>query len=123
MRDAPIFVHNYDFPTPSGIPACTVPHIGPWMKPGFEHQHWSASADKNCAGTLIIRDALVQFDARLKAFTSGNSNIVYVNTHGSIDQATGWANELHPKPPGFLEAASRFVNALKNYEKFKGRIF
>lgn len=117
----PVFAHCYDFPIPNGkAPYCA----GPWLKPSLDFCGWNTTE-----GTAILRRALIDFKNMLTVLagnphdpTDPNNADIFtlVDTQGVIDPTNGWANELHPKPNGFVSLARKFVDALRL--KFPGRI-
>ena len=109
----PIFAHCYDFPIPDGKhPPC----IGPWLQPSLRYEHWYGIDE----GTAICREALLGFRKALQDLAADPANLFFlVDTQGTLQQAE-WANELHPKPPGFIALAEKFVTALRG--QFAGRI-
>ena len=115
----PIFVHAYDFAQPTGNGVCL---LGPWLYPSLQSRGWmqSTSAADVAVGAGIVKLLLIQFHNLLRAFSlDPTNNVVLVETQGVLDPATDWANELHPKPPGFAAMAARFVTALAT--RFPGR--
>lgn len=109
----PIFCHDYDFIIPSGKGFCGV---GPWLEPALGFRNWNDRAD----GTEIIWTALLEFKQFLVQMAAGAANIVLVDTQGTLQEDTAWANELHPAPSGFQALAEKFRKALAS--KFPGRI-
>jgi hypothetical protein len=109
----PIFGHPYDFPIPNGVhPIC----IGPWLQPSLIYAGWTDLA----AGTGIVHDALLGFEARLTTLANKpENNFHLVPTQGTL-APSDWANELHPEPEGFVKIAEKFVTALSG--QFPGRI-
>jgi len=112
----PIFGHCYDFPIPNGKGA--LPAVGPWLQPSLLFCGYSSLPQ----GTAIVRHALTEFRAlliKLQAETDGTgkpkNNFILVDTQGTLDPATDWANELHPYPDGFKKIAERFVTALQSH--------
>ena len=112
---APILVHAYDFAIPSGIGApCG---IGPWLKPSLDYCGWT---DPTKAAE-IVRNALTLLGRKLSNLASvPANNMIYVQTQGTLTGLAAWDNELHPKPPGFVQIATLFKNALAT--QFPGRI-
>jgi len=108
----PVFAHCYDFPLPTGTPAGC---LGPWLKPSLDYAGWNFTQ-----GTAICRDALLAFRTLLQGLAADAANLFFlVDTQGVLD-ASDWANELHPYPPGFSKLAAKFVDALRVV--FPGRI-
>jgi hypothetical protein len=114
-RNAPIFVHAYDFAIPSGIGASC--GIGPWLKPSLDYCGWADPAQ----AAQIVKNALTLFGQMLANLANvPANNMIYIQTQGTLNELASWDNELHPKPPGFVQFATLFKNALA--AKFPGRI-
>lgn len=110
----PIFVHSYDFALPDGKGVCGA---GPWLQPGLLDRGWEALAD----GQAIVRALLGQFAALLDGLQARHANFIHVRTQGTLG-AQDWANELHPTPDGFARITQHFVDALRAWPQFRGRI-
>jgi hypothetical protein len=111
----PIFGHSYDFAHPmKPHPPCA----GPWMSPGLQYTGWTTEEE----GTQIIRDLLVRFKdmlVTLENYADHKFDFTVVPTQGTLAYSD-WANELHPKPPGFGKLAQIFLDQLRTH--FPGRI-
>ena len=115
----PIFVHAYDFAQPSGHGVCT---LGPWLYPSLQSRGWMQNTNPAdlAVGASIVKLILIEFYKMLQAFAlDPTNNVVLAQTQGVLDPATDWANELHPKPEGFVKIARQFVAALAT--RFPGR--
>ncbi|WP_256081873.1 SGNH/GDSL hydrolase family protein [Massilia sp. YIM B04103] len=110
----PIFVHSYDFALPDGKGVCGA---GPWLQPGLLDRGWEALAD----GQVIVRELLSQFSALLDELQTRHANFIHVKTQGTLG-AHDWANELHPTPGGFARITQKFLEALRAWPAFQGRI-
>jgi hypothetical protein len=112
QRDVPIFVHAYDFAWPTNEGVCDG-LVGPWLYPSLESRGWMASqADLN-RGFGIVRQILQRFRGELVNLAKTEPHVVLVETQHTLLTTQEWANELHPKPPGFKNIAQKFVDALK----------
>jgi hypothetical protein len=114
----PIFGHCYDYAQPNGIPAADI--LGPWLKPSldFALYDWAAAVQ-------VVRNMIDEFYNMLSGLAGKSENKFYlVDTRNTLapnnQYPNGWANELHPYPPGFNALANKFLLALQNY--FRGRI-
>lgn len=98
-----VFVHCYDYAPPNGEPArfpiFGIPLLGPWLKPAMD----AAKVDPNdfalrqdIVKLLIntLRDTFLEFD-------SPADKVHVIQTPGTLDPDTDWANELHPDGEGF----------------------
>lgn len=103
MPHLDVFVHCYDYAPPNGeparVPLLGVKLLGPWLKPALD----KAKVDPNdfalrqdIVKLLInrLRDTMLQFD-------SPQNNVHVINSPGTLDPDTDWANELHPNGHGF----------------------
>lgn len=123
-----IFVHAYDFARATGIGACALPFggyvAGPWLKPSLDYRGWT---DFDAAGAIIDR-IMQEFDQLLVRLERQYApQVTYVRTQGTLippqsinDNASDWANELHPTEPGFNKIAGKFLAILRH--AFPGRI-
>jgi hypothetical protein len=114
----PIFGHSYDYALPNGIPAAAV--FGPWLHPSFSFAYYNFSDSQQ-----VVVDMINKFQSMLNGLASVAANKFYVvdttNTIAANNASPdGWANELHPYPPGFGRLADKFLAALKAH--FPGRI-
>jgi hypothetical protein len=101
----PVFAHCYDYPLPTGKPAGC---LGPWLKPSLDYAGWNFTQ-----GTAICREALLDFRSMLRGLAADAANLFFlVETQGVLN-ASDWANELHPYPPGFGKLAAKFVASLR----------
>jgi hypothetical protein len=106
--DVPIFSHCYDYALPNGKPAIPL-LLGPRLKPSFD---FALYAD----GTWVVRDMIDKYYVTLNGL---GSKFYLVDTRKTIapnnSYPDGWANELHPYPPGFAALADKFLVALRSY--------
>lgn len=117
-KDVPIFGHCYDYALPNGIPAAGV--LGPWLKPSSDFALYNFADAKQ-----VVKDMIDKFYALLSGLASNAANNFHlVDTRTTIapnnTSPDGWANELHPYPPGFYKAAQKFLAVLQG--SFPGRI-
>lgn len=115
-RDAPIFTHTYDYPTPNDAPARIfgVRAGSAWMHPklvdaGVPQHFW-----------IPISDYLIEHLARLlRGLDLVDFHVV--NTLGTIQRAalgaTGssgeWDNEIHPSRRGYAKLAAKMAAAIR----------
>jgi hypothetical protein len=117
-HDIPVFGHCYDYALPNGIPAAGV--LGPWLQPSFKFAHYDYADARR-----VVVDMIDQFHDMLSDLASNKDyNFHLIDTRNTIkpDHADphGWANELHPRTPGFGLLADKFLVALQTH--FPGRI-
>jgi hypothetical protein len=105
----PIFSHCYDYALPNGWPAIPL-LLGPWLKPSFDFALYTD-------GTWVVREMIDKYYDTLNGL--GGTKFYLVNTRNTIAPNNtypgGWANELHPYPPGFAALANKFLAALRSY--------
>ena len=114
LPQCPIFIHAYDFAVPTNIGICDN-LIGPWLKPSLVNRGWTDPA----AGTLVVKEFLLQFHSMLTQVAAAHKNVIYVETQGTLTPGD-WANELHPTPQGFDKVGVTFLTAMRTV--FPGRI-
>jgi hypothetical protein len=114
LPQCPIFIHAYDFAVPTNIGICDN-LIGPWLKPSLVNRGWTDPA----AGTLVVKEFLLQFHSMLTQVTAAYKNVICVETQGTLAPGD-WANELHPTPQGFDKVGATFLTAMRTV--FPGRI-
>jgi lysophospholipase L1-like esterase len=116
-RDAPIFCHTYDYPTPNDAPATIFGvRVGSaWLLPalkgaGVPSELWQSIADH------LVR----HLAALLKGLDLPDFHVV--DTLGTIERAkpdaTGesgdWDNEIHPNAAGYRKLAAKIVKAISD---------
>ena len=114
LPQCPIFIHAYDFAVPTNIGICDN-LIGPWLKPSLVNRGWTDPA----AGTLVVKEFLLQFHSMLTQVAAAHKNVICVETQGTLAPGD-WANELHPTPQGFDKVGVTFLTAMRTV--FPGRI-
>ncbi|HYF15697.1 MAG TPA: hypothetical protein VD971_11570 [Phycisphaerales bacterium] len=108
-----IFANAYDLPRVSGRGVCGQ---GPWLKPSLEFRGWKNPDDQ----FNIVSDMLRRFRDAVASFASTGNRFVVVETQGTLDPDTEWANEIHPTKAGFRKVAGRFRDALA--QVFPGKV-
>ena len=104
-----IFIHNYDYPVPSGD-GVFGGGGGGWLKPALDDAKVPAGLQRGCMKFLIDRFT----DVLLKLRDQGNGQVVLVDSRNTLADAD-WANELHPKPEGFKKIAEeKWRTSLRN---------
>jgi lysophospholipase L1-like esterase len=118
-RGVPIFVHTYDYATPSRAPARIydlIPVDGPWLSPQMRDvplPMWAA-----LSGYLIDRVART-----LRSLEATLPNLVVIDTRGmlrSVEPDTrgrcgDWQNEIHPSHAGYGKLAPRFAAEVERH--------
>lgn len=118
-RGVPIFVHTYDYATPSRAPARIYDLIavdGPWLSPRMRdvpRPMWTALSK-----LLVDRvaDTLRSLQARLPDF-------VVIDTRGMLQAAKpdaggpcgDWQNEIHPSRAGYRKLAPLFAGVVERH--------
>lgn len=102
---APVFLHQYDYAWPTGKGL-----FGPsdWLKAPMDAAFVPEALRRPLFKELIGRLKLTQIDMSLDA-TLGT--VVVMDTAGTLpeDNASMWANELHPTPAGFRRITKQAV--------------
>jgi hypothetical protein len=104
--DTLIVGHVYDYAWATGIGACG---YGPWLRPSLDY----AQVPRGGAQHAVLIEMLQRFEARLTALAAAAGKFIVVPTHGTLTTEPEWANELHPKDPGFHKFALKFRDALQ----------
>ncbi len=110
--DLPIFGHSYDYAIPNGVATFCA---GPWLQPSLEYCGYNLAQ-----GLGIVAKMIDGFAAMVQGLAADKSNkFVLVDTRNTLQRVSGapmgWANELHPYPPGFMALAEKFLSALRGY--------
>lgn len=114
-RETVIFVHEYDFPPITGLPACGV--VGPWLKPSLDYAYTHmgvANPDPNDE-FRVVKTLMQMFAEMLRRVAADPSvrKFIVVPTQGTLQPtAADWQNEIHPSPAGFAKIAQKFQTAL-----------
>ena len=95
-----IFVHNYDYPLPSGIGVFGNP--SDWLKPALDDAKVPLPLQAACTKYIID-----EFSKVLKGVkVLGGASVVFVDSRKTLLKSD-WANEIHPKPAGFKKIADK----------------
>jgi hypothetical protein len=115
----PIFTHGYDYPWPDGRPVVSFLwwKVGPWFHRSFNAKNYPYTD----AATLLTRhkiikqfiDAVNDMLVGLAADPKYAGKVFHVNLRGTILTDPEWANELHPRNPGFAKFADKIDAALQ----------
>jgi len=100
--DLPVLVHNYDYAIPNGK---TLPGLRSWLKLPMDNDRVpTAGAPLDGLRRDIVRDLIDQFTLSLDRLESAvaQPHVDLVWSAGTLSD-TDWANELHPKPAGFVK--------------------
>ena len=107
----PVIVHGYGYliPDGDGVLGGAGPLPGPWLRPGFIEKGFNDLAD-NTATMKVLID---RFNDMVKRVAAQFAHVKYVDLRPVLPaQKRVWANEIHPKPPGFRAAAEAIAAAL-----------
>lgn len=107
----PIIVHGYGYPIPDGdgVLGGWGPLPGPWLRPGFIEKGFN-NLEENKATMKKLMD---RFNAMLQRVEGMFGHVKYVDLRKLLpSEKKLWANELHPKPPGFKLAADAIAAVL-----------
>ena len=115
----PIFTHGYDYPWPDGRPVVSFLwwKVGPWFHRSFNAKNYPYTN----AATLLTRhkiirqfiDAVNDMLAGLAADPKYAGKVFHVDVRGTLLTDPEWANELHPRNPGFARLADKIDAALQ----------
>src|SRR4029077_19424809 len=105
-RNTLIVGHVYDYAWPTGKPACW---LGPWLQPSLDYAH----VPRGDLQHRVMIEMLKRFETKLTTVATTAGNFIVVPTHNTLTREDEWANELHPKDPGFLKVATKFRDALQ----------
>jgi len=107
----PIILHGYGYPIPDGdgVLGGFGPLPGPWLRPGFIEKGFN-NLEENKATMKKLMD---RFNVMLQRVEGMFGHVKYVDLRSVLpSQKKLWANELHPKPPGFKLAAEAIAAVL-----------
>lgn len=103
-----LFLHAYAVPFPDGRKACGL--FGPWLKPALDARGWSNFEEARSIVGLLLRG----FRESLERFSAANAPRVHlIDSQSLLPEQSMWANELHPKSPGFRSVAKLFAEAIR----------
>jgi hypothetical protein len=105
--------HIYDYAWATGKKACW---LGPWLRPSLDYAQVPRGADQH----KVMIAMLDRFATQLQQTAAGARDFIIVPTHKTLLTEPEWANELHPKDPGFLGVARKFQAVLQ--ERFGSSI-
>ena len=115
----PIFTHSYDYPWPDGRPVIAFLwwKVGPWFDKTFNAKNYPNIS----AATLKTRhDIVVKFIDSVSSMLAGlasdpnyTGRVFHVDLRGTLQSESDWANELHPRNPGFSKLADKIDTALQ----------
>jgi hypothetical protein len=98
--------HVYDYAWATGKRACW---LGPWLQPSLDY----VGVPRGELQHAVVIEMLKRFETKLKAVAAVAGKFLVVSTHGTLQSEDEWANELHPKDPGFLKIARKFQELLQ----------
>lgn len=107
----PIIMHGYGYPVPDGdgVLGGWGPLPGPWLRPGFIEKGFN-NLEANKATMKKLMD---RFNVMLQRVEGMFGHVKYVDLRKLLpSEKKLWANELHPKPPGFKLAADAIAAIL-----------
>jgi len=113
----PIFMHGYDYPWPDGRGLISFLgwKVGPWFDDTFNHKNFpnnnAADLKMRYDCTVLFIDSLNTMLASLALHYPGR--VFHANLTGTLRSAADWANELHPRNPGFRALADKLDAALQ----------
>ncbi len=113
----PIFIHGYDYPWPDGrgVIAFLGWKVGPWFDPTFNSKNFpnKDSADINLRHQIIsgFIDAVNSMQENLSQIYAGK--VFHVDLTRTLLTEDEWANELHPRNPGFAALAAKLDASLQ----------
>ena len=102
-----IVAHVYDYAWATGKGVCGV---GPWLRPPLDYARVPQGVDQH----NVVMAMLDRFEAELQKVKASKSNFLIVPTHRTLLTEPEWANELHPKDPGFGLVARKFRDVLQH---------
>ncbi|HEY0372391.1 MAG TPA: SGNH/GDSL hydrolase family protein [Thermoanaerobaculia bacterium] len=107
----PIVVHGYGYPIPDGVGVLggLGPLPGPWLRPGFIEKGFDDLTDN----TATMKKLIDRFNDMIKRVAAEFPHVRYVDLRPLLPaEKTLWANEIHPKPPGFRAAAEAIAGVI-----------
>jgi hypothetical protein len=119
-KGVPIVAHCYDYAVPNNVhPVCVA---AAWLYPSLTF----AGYDYN-EGLTIVGQMIDRFHDLLVALAANPAyNFSVIDTRSTLtrdaSQPNGWANEIHPYPPGFTALANKFLIGLRGMPNFANRI-
>jgi hypothetical protein len=107
-----IILHGYGYPVPDGdgVLGGLGPLPGPWLRPGFIEKGFNSLVQN----TEMMRTLIDRFNKMLQGVAAEFAHVRYVDLRDVLPaRKTLWANELHPKEPGFKLAAKELEKAIE----------
>lgn len=93
-----VFVHNYAYIWPSDVGFKLGPFkAGPWVKPFLTEVGLPDVDDQRVVTNWLID----QFTVVLNELASQFPRVHVIDARDALPDKKSWANEIHPKPPGF----------------------
>jgi hypothetical protein len=115
----PVFTHSYDYPWPDGRPVVAFLwwKVGPWFDRSFNAKNFpntnAATLKTRHDITAKFIDAVNSMLAGLAADPKYSGKVFHVDFRGTLLAESEWANELHPRNPGFAKLADKIDAALQ----------
>jgi hypothetical protein len=81
--------------------------LGPWLWPSLDY-----AGVPDAVKPRVIREMLTRFSTQLHRVADRAKNFIVVPMQDTLTPSE-WANELHPKDPGFHKIALKFRDALQ----------
>ena len=114
-RDAPVFIHTYDYPTPNDAPATVLGgRIGEaWLYPNLV-----AAGVPSVLWQPLMRYLLDHLAGQLSALALPDFHVVRTTgllvpaALGATGASGDWENEIHPTSGGYRKIARRLVDAI-----------
>lgn len=122
-RDAPVFLHTYDYVYPNGKPwrlhfkSLNIYETGPWIAPAFKAIGLDVvNTAEHLRKAKIITDwMLYRFAERLATYASNQRDVHVVRSLGILGGPEEWNDEIHPTREGFQRIAdAHWIPALAN---------
>lgn len=120
FRTLPILIHGYDYAFP--FPNSKNDNRRPiWVFTNRDKWLGSAFKDKGIDNPKTRRDIIrILIDAlydTLAEVADEDPNVHLIDVRGTLTHRTDWADEIHPKSPGFGRVAAKFDQVLKKVVK------
>jgi len=115
----PVFTHSYDYPWPDGRPFVSFLwwKVGPWFDPTFNKKNYpyTNAATLKTRHDIVMKfiDSLNTMLVSLAANPTYKGKLFHVDLRGTLTTNADWANELHPRNPGFAKLADKIDAALQ----------
>lgn len=115
----PVFTHSYDYPWPDGRPFVGFLwwKVGPWFDHSFNEKSYrnTSAAELKVRHDIVVKfiDALNDMLSALAASPTYRGKLFHVDLRGTLRTESEWANELHPRNPGFQLLAAKIDSALQ----------